>query len=64
MSCARNPHAVATANAVKNNAKKIHWPNPDPAVQKIPAKQQKILFRETRENIFIMLKKFFTDLDT
>tara|TARA_B100000886_G_scaffold77426_1_gene50177 strand:- start:7824 stop:8267 length:444 start_codon:yes stop_codon:yes gene_type:complete len=49
---------------IKNNVKKIHWPNPDPAVQKISSKQQKILFRETRENIFIMLKKFFTDLDT
>ena len=49
---------------IKNNAKRIHWPNPNPAVQNMSSKHKKILFRETRENIFIMLKKFFTDLDT
>ena len=49
---------------IKNNAKKIHWPNLDPAVQNMSVKQQKLLFKETRENIFNMLKKFFTDLDT
>ena len=48
---------------LQNNAKKIHWPNPDPVLPNVSPEQQKILFRETRENIFVMLKKFFTHLD-
>ena len=42
---------------IKNNAKRIHWPNPDPAIKNITSRQQELLFRETRENIFRMLKK-------
>ena len=47
---------------MQNNAIKIHWPNPDPAVENISKDQEKIIFRKTRENIFIMLKKFFTSI--
>ncbi len=47
---------------VQNNAKKIHWPNPDPANENISENQQRILFRKTRENIFVMLRKFFTNI--
>ena len=47
---------------IKNNAKKIHWPNPDPANENISENQQRILFRKTRENIFVMLRKFFTNI--
>jgi len=47
---------------LQNNAKKIHWPNPDPANENISENQQRILFRKTRENIFVMLRKFFTNI--
>ena len=47
---------------MQNNAMKKHWPIPDPSLENISKDQQKILFRRTRENIFIMLKKFFTDV--
>ena len=47
---------------ISNNAKKIHWPNPDPANENLSLRQQELMFRESRENIFNMLKKFFTNL--
>ena len=43
-----------------SKAKKIHWPNPDPVVEGTSSKQQKILFQRVRDNLFLMLKKFFT----
>ncbi len=42
---------------LKNNAKRIHWPNPDPAIDHISDQQRDKLFRNTRENIFNLLKK-------
>ena len=47
---------------IKNNAKRIHWPNPDPDAPGVSGYQKEALFRETRENIFILLKKFFSNL--
>ena len=44
-----------------NNAKRINWPNPDPAIKAINLNQEKKLFRDTRDNIFNMLKKFSTE---
>lgn len=46
---------------LSNNAKKIHWPNHDPAIKRVHVNQQKKLFRDTRDNIFNMLKKFSTE---
>ena len=46
---------------LKNNAKRIHWPNPDPAIEAVNMNQEKKLFRVTRDNIFNMLKKFSTE---
>lgn len=46
--------------SMQNNAKKIHWPTLDPAVENISTHHQRILFTNTRQNIFKMLKKFFT----
>ena len=43
-----------------SKAKKIYWPNPDPVVEGTSSKQQKILFQRVRDNLFLMLKKFFT----
>ena len=43
--------------SLNNKAKKVHWPNPDPALQNISSKQRDKLFRNTRENIFNLLKK-------
>lgn len=48
---------------IDNSAKRIQWPNPDPAIDNITSRQQELLFRETRENIFRMLKKFFTNIN-
>ena len=42
------------------NVSKIFWPNPDPVVEGTSSKQQKILFQRVRDNLFLMLKKFFT----
>jgi len=44
-----------------NNAKRINWPNPDQAIKAINLNQEKKLFRDTRDNIFNMLKKFSTE---
>tara|TARA_B100001173_G_C15964461_1_gene537155 strand:- start:315 stop:737 length:423 start_codon:yes stop_codon:yes gene_type:complete len=41
-----------------NYAKRINWPNPDPVIEAVNTYQEKKLFRDTRENIFNMLKKF------
>ena len=41
-----------------NNAKRINWPNPDPAIKAVNLNQEKEIFRVTRDNIFNMLKKF------
>ena len=49
---------------MESGVKKIHWPNPDPAIDGVSGLQQESLFRETRENIFMMLKKFFTNIKT
>ena len=49
---------------MESSAKKIHWPNPDPVIDGVSGLQQESLFRETRENIFMMLKKFFTNMKT
>ena len=49
---------------IGNNVKKIYWPNPDPVIDGVSGLQQESLFRETRENIFMMLKKFFTNMKT
>ena len=46
---------------LKNNAKRINWPNPDPAIEAVNMNQEKKLFRVTRDNIFNMLKKFSTE---
>ena len=46
---------------LKNNAKRIYWPNPDPAIEAVNMNQEKKLFRVTRDNIFNMLKKFSTE---
>ena len=43
---------------LKNNAKRINWPNPDPAIKAVNLNQEKEIFRVTRDNIFNMLKKF------
>ena len=40
-----------------NKAKKVHWPNPDPALENISSQQRDKLFRNTRETIFNLLKK-------
>ena len=48
---------------IDKSAKRIQWPNPDPAINNITSRQQELLYRETRENIFRMLKKFFTNLN-
>jgi len=42
---------------INNEAMKIHWPNPDPAVNNISSHQRDKLFRNTRETIFNLLKK-------
>ena len=44
-----------------NNAKRINWPNPDPVIEAANMNQEKKLFRDTRDNIFNMLKKFSTE---
>ena len=49
---------------MESGVKKIHWPNPDPVIDGVSRLQQESLFRETRENIFMMLKKFFTNMKT
>jgi len=46
---------------IDNNPKRINWPNPDPAIKAINLNQEKKLFRDTRDNIFNMLKKFSTE---
>tara|TARA_B100000965_G_scaffold332902_1_gene297604 strand:+ start:1042 stop:1461 length:420 start_codon:yes stop_codon:yes gene_type:complete len=46
---------------LENNAKRINWPNPDPAIKAINLNQENKLFRDTRDNIFNMLKKFSTE---
>ena len=43
--------------SLNNKTKKVHWPNPDPALENISSKQRDKLFRNTRENIFNLLKK-------
>lgn len=43
---------------LKNNVKRINWPNPDPAIKAVNLNQEKEIFRVTRDNIFNMLKKF------
>ena len=48
---------------IDKSTKRIQWPNPDPAINNITSRQQELLFRETRENIFRMLKKLFTNLN-
>ena len=48
---------------IDKSTKRIQWPNLDPAINNITSRQQELLFRETRENIFRMLKKFFTNLN-
>ena len=48
---------------IDNSAKRIQWPNPDPAIKNITSRQQELLFQDTRENIFRMLKKLFTNLN-
>ena len=43
--------------SLNNKAKKVHWPNPDPALENISSQQRDKLFRNTRETIFNLLKK-------
>ena len=45
-------------NSAKNSMAKSRS-----AIKNITSRQQELLFRETRENIFRMLKKFFTNLN-
>lgn len=42
---------------LNNEALKIHWPNPDPAIDNISSQQRDKLFRNTRETVFNLLKK-------
>jgi len=49
---------------MESGVKKIHWPNPDPAIDGVSGPQLESLFRQTRENIFMMLKKLFTNIKT
>ena len=43
--------------SLNNKAMKVHWPNPDPALENISSQQRDKLFRNTRETIFNLLKK-------
>ena len=43
--------------SLNNKAMKVHWPNPDPALENISSQQRDKIFRNTRENIFNLLKK-------
>ena len=45
-----------------NNAKRINWPNPDPAIGSMSRRQEEKAFREVRDNIFNILKKFYIDI--
>jgi len=43
--------------SLNNKAMTVHWPNPDPALENISSQQRDKIFRNTRENIFNLLKK-------
>ena len=45
-----------------NNATRINWPNPDPAFGSMSRRQEEKVFREVRDNIFNILKKFYIDI--
>ena len=45
-----------------NNAIRINWPNPDPAFGSMSRRQEEKVFREVRDNIFNILKKFYIDI--
>ena len=47
---------------LQNNAKRINWPNPDPAIGSMSRRQEEKVFREVRDNIFNILKKFYIDI--
>ena len=47
---------------IKNNAKRIHWPNPDPADVNLNPAQSKVAFTECRKSIYNLVKKLFTEL--
>ena len=44
---------------VPSRAKMIHWANEDPANINYNEKQSEAIFKQTRENIYKLLKKFF-----
>ena len=48
--------------AFDNNATRINWPNPDPAFGNMSRRQEEKVFREVRDNIFNILKKFYIDI--
>ena len=43
---------------MSNNAKKIHWPNPDPAAIKLSKSHEKKIFSNTRDDIYNLIKSF------
>ena len=43
------------------NVSRIFWPNPDPVINNISSSHQEKVFSATRENIYKLLKSFFTE---
>ncbi len=46
--------------ALQSSPKKIHWPIPNPVIDGMNKKQNKQIFKSTREVIFNLLKNFFS----
>tara|TARA_Y100000748_G_C15329916_1_gene423672 strand:- start:266 stop:685 length:420 start_codon:yes stop_codon:yes gene_type:complete len=47
---------------LQNNAKRINWPNIDPANKNIQTNQQDKVFSSVRDNIYNMLKKLYINI--
>ena len=45
----------------RKKVSRIFWPNPDPVINNISSSHQEKLFKTTRENIYKLLKNFFTE---